>query len=154
MGKTFETIENFINYSYSEDTENIPAELQMEKDCTLGMQKYVEYPPGKDRIDWEKKKIGVRERLKLKAEKRSKYNKTKILELEIGQKEIIRRDRTSRKVKKQSAKLSAIYQGPLEVRKRIGKNTYLIKLNNDSRKDKIHNIVNLYPYNSRRMDEK
>lgn len=88
----------------------------------------------------------------MKAEKRNEYNKTKLKELEVGQKVLVRRDRTSSKIKKRSAKLSSLYQGPLEVRKRIGKSAYLIKMDNNTRNDRIHNIINLHPYNSRRTD--
>lgn len=109
-------IENFINCSYSEATGNIPVELQLGKNCTLGIEKYVEYPPGKEDTDWDKVREAVGERLTLRAEKRNRYHKVRIREFEEDQKVLIRIDRTSSKLRKLSAKLSSLYQGPCEVK--------------------------------------
>lgn len=42
----------------------------------------------------------------------------------------------------------------MDVSRRIGANTYLVKSLDRSRINKVHNVINLYPYNSREVEEK
>lgn len=85
-------------------------------------------------------------KIKKRGERRNKYHKIKTLEFRRGQKVLIRRSRISRKTKKVSGKLSSLNLGPAEIKRRLGVNTYLVKMNRRSKSYQEHNIVNLYRY--------
>lgn len=70
----------------------------------------------------------IRERLIKKAERRNRYQRIKMIEFREGQQVLIRQHWISDKIKKRSAKLSPLFAGPVEIRKRLGLNTYLIKI--------------------------
>lgn len=67
---------------------------------------------------------------------------------------IIRRECTSSKIKRLSAKLSSLFVGPAEVKKKVGINTYLVKMKRGIRKYTIQNLINLYPYKVRESTKK
>lgn len=116
----------------------------------LSIEKYINYPPDREEIGWEMMKIKIRERLINKAERRNRYQRVKMIEFKKGQHVLVRQNWISDKMKKRSAKLSPLFTGPVEIRKRLGLNTYLIKMKKKSNKCRVHNIVNLYPYISRK----
>lgn len=134
-------VEKFINLNYSEITEMVPMELQKEERYKLGIEKYIKYPPGREETNWEVVIKQVRERLIRKVEKRNKRQKVKWKEFEIGQDVLIRNDRISNKIKIRSSKLMSLYQGPGEVIRRIGINTYVVRMGKSRKKGKVHNIV-------------
>lgn len=45
--------------------------------------------------------------------------------------------------------MSSLYQGPAIVKKRLGINTYLIEWGNEANRNRVHNVINLYPYYGR-----
>lgn len=46
-------------------------------------------------------------------------------------------------------KLKLLFMGPVEVQKRLGLSTYLVKMGKNTNKYGVYNIANLYPYVNR-----
>lgn len=66
---------------------------------------------------------------------------------------MVRQSCTSSQAKNTSAKLSPLYTGPAKICKRLGLSTYLVQMSQRSRRYKVHNIINLQPYNKRHLRE-
>lgn len=118
--KYLEQVENFINYNYKETTEVLPVQLQLKRNCTLGIERYIKYPPGREEADWETMRMKVRERLIRKAKKRNKYHKVRMIVFRTGQKVLLRRDWTSNRIKKTIGETESFVYGTGRNTKKIG----------------------------------
>lgn len=139
-GLYLKQVEQCMNYNYNGSTGAVPVEEHFERSCQLEVEKWIQYPPVVKDVCWKNIKDRIVARMKGQAERRNKYQKIKTLGFRRGQLVLIRRSRISNKTKKLSGKLSALYAGPGEINKRLGVNTYLVKMN---RKTKNYH---LYPY--------
>lgn len=113
------------------------------------MERQIKYPPSRGERNWKELKRQVHNRLLSKAEKRNNYHKVVMKEFKVGQRVMIRQDRISSRSKRRSAKLSQLFTGPVMIRKRLGINTYMVKMKGKRRIYRVHNISNLYPYVTR-----
>lgn len=150
-GKHLMSVKQFLNCHYNIATNQMPVEIQTKKTFILDIEKDVRFLEQSPRQDWDRIFKEVYGRLQAQADVRNKYHKTRYTSFQVGQRVLVRSADISSKNKKKTDKLSPIYAGPATICKRLGINTYLVKMSSKANKCKVHNLRNLYPYVERNI---
>lgn len=90
-------VEDFINYSYSEATNELPVEIQFGRKISLEIEKLIKYPPSEENANWEERKNRVYQRLIGQAKKSSNYHRSRFVDFRPGQKVLVRKGWVSNK---------------------------------------------------------
>lgn len=115
----------------------------------LELEKYVNYPKSSKQRDWKNIKKYTKVRLEDQAERRNRHCTSRMIEVQIGQLVLVKKDGLSSASRKISVKLNPLYIGPFEILKRLGISTCVIENKEVPGSEKVYNIRNLHPYYKR-----
>ena len=141
-----------INEPHHDTAGYTPLELHFNKKPTRIWEKYLK-TENTDDTSYERRLFLARERMHGQVQTRAdKKNRNRVhKEYEIGEKILLKSLNVSSSENEQVHKFFYVYEGPCTIKKRVGKDTYIIIIDNGKEKGQFH-MKNMKPYLKKKLE--
>lgn len=129
--------EQALNENYNETTSYTPTELETGRKPVRFWKDYIQKPENANmQIPLEMKLEHVKRRIVTQSEKRiQRFNRThKLKTFEVGELILLKANPVGRRIDNTAKKFFRLYEGPYELRERVGRQTFIVY---DNRRNKV-----------------